>query len=183
VTAVMIVVAVLALAGLGLWAVSRRKEIAAMFRGPEVDRNLDPGAERILFPFAGKALSRRALDAAIRLCRAEDATLVPAYLARVPLTLPMDSPLPRQSREALPILEAIEQRAFKAGVPVDSRIERGRTLRHAVLQLVEHERFDRMVTSAATGANGSDGFSADDVAWLLDHAPGEIVVLRPGRRG
>ena len=32
----------------------------------------------------------------------------------------------------------------------------------------------------AAGANGEAGFSAEDVAWLLEHAPGEVVVLRPG---
>jgi hypothetical protein len=63
---------------------------------------------------------------------------------------------------------------------VDARIESGRSLRHAVLQLIDHERFDRIVTAAAT--KGSDGFSADDIAWLLDRAPGEIVVLRPAGR-
>lgn len=31
----------------------------------------------------------------------------------------------------------------------------------------------------AAASGGPVGFGADDVAWLLDHAPGEIVVLRP----
>jgi hypothetical protein len=78
---------------------------------------------------------------------------------------------------AVPLLEAIEQRATEAGVPVDSRIERGRNRRHALRQAIAQERFDRIVLAAAT--EGNDGFDADDVAWLLDHAPGEIVVLRP----
>ena len=64
------------------------------------------------------------------------------------------------------------------GVPVDSRIERGRTPRHALRQAIAQERFDRIVIAAAS--HGSHGFNADDVAWLLDHAQGEIVVLRPG---
>ena len=181
-TAALIIV-VLGVMALAAWPFVRREDLGAKFGrrlGGGREHRLEPAPERILFPFAGKALSRRALDAALRLCRAEGATLVPAYLARVPLTLPMESPLPRQAREALPILEAIEQRALKAGVQVDARIERGRTLRHAVLCLVEHERYDRIVTSAAT--NGSDGFSAEDIAWLLDHAPGEIVILRPGQQ-
>jgi hypothetical protein len=25
----------------------------------------------------------------------------------------------------------------------------------------------------------SDGFDPHDIAWLLEHAPGEVVVLRP----
>jgi len=55
---------------------------------------------RILFPFVAYALSQQALDAALRLASAENATLVPVFLARVSLHLPLDTPLPgnRQSR-------------------------------------------------------------------------------------
>jgi hypothetical protein len=137
-----------------------------------------PAEARILFPILGERLSQPALDAAIRLCKAEEAMLVPAYLAEVPLNLPLDAALPRQADQALGVLEAVEQRALGSGVPVDSRIERGRTQRHALLQLLGHERYDRIVAAAET--RGGDGFSADDIAWLLDHASGEIVVLRAG---
>jgi nucleotide-binding universal stress UspA family protein len=139
----------------------------------------DGDARRILFPVIPHALSRRALDAALRLARAEDATLVPVFLARVPLNLPLDAPLPRQSMIAIPLQEAIEHRASAFGIPVDARIERGRTYRHALRQTIENERFDRMIVAAAS--HGGLGFDPDDVAWLLDNAPGEIVVLRPSK--
>jgi nucleotide-binding universal stress UspA family protein len=134
-------------------------------------------ARRIVFPFVASALSKRALDAALRLARAEEATLVPVFLARVPLHLPLDAALPRQSAIAISLQEAIEQRATVFGVPVDARVERGRTYRHALRQTIAHEHFERMVIAAA--ANDSPGFVPDDVAWLLANAPGEIVVLRP----
>jgi nucleotide-binding universal stress UspA family protein len=136
-------------------------------------------ATRILFPFLAQALSSRALEAALRLARAENATLVPVFLARVPLQLPLDTPLPRQCALAIPMHEAIEQRAAVFGVIVDARIERGRTPRHALRQTMAHERFDRIIIAAAT-ADGP-GFGADDAAWLLEHTSGEIVVLRPGQ--
>ena len=138
-------------------------------------------SRRILFPFVANGLSPQALDAALRLAAAEDATLVPVFLAQVALDLPLDTPLPRQGSMAVPLLEAIEQRATEAGVPVDSRIERGRNRRHALRQAIAQERFDRIVMAAAT--KGNDGFDADDVAWLLDNAGGEIVVLRPSSDG
>lgn len=138
-------------------------------------------SSRIIFPFLGSAISRSALDATLRLARAEHAVLVPAYVAAVPLTLPLDAPLPHQSELAMPLLEAIEQRAARVNVEVDSRIERGRTPRHGLQVMIEQERFDRVVVPAAGGE--AEGFSPDDVAWLLDNAPGEIVVLRPARRG
>ena len=31
----------------------------------------------------------------------------------------------------------------------------------------------------AAGTAHTDGLRADEVAWLLEHAPGEVVVLRP----
>jgi hypothetical protein len=138
---------------------------------------LTAGPKRILFPFAGRELSRRALDAALRLAAAEQATLVPVFLARVPLQLPLDSALPRQCTEGLPLLETIEQRAATVGVPVDARVDRGRTVRHAMREAISHERFDRIVVAAASA--GSGGLHSDDVAWLLDHAPGEVVIIRP----
>jgi hypothetical protein len=132
---------------------------------------------RILFPFGSHSLAQSALDQALRFASAEGATLVPVFLARVPLRLPLDTPLPRQSEIAIPMQEAIEQRAAGFGVAVDSRIQRGRTYRHALRQTLEHERFDRIVVAASAGT--TPGFDADDVRWLLDNAPGEIVVLRP----
>jgi nucleotide-binding universal stress UspA family protein len=140
-------------------------------------RTLRASPKRILFPFVGRALSRRALEAALRLARADGATLVPVFLARVPMHMPMDSPLPRQCSLGMALLETIEQRASALGVPVDARIERGRTVRHALRQAIAHEHFDRLVVAAAGGRG--EGFHADDIAWLLEHAPGEVVVVRP----
>jgi nucleotide-binding universal stress UspA family protein len=131
---------------------------------------------RILFPFVASALSSKALDAALRLARAEDATLVPVFLARVPMHLPLGAPLPKQSEIAIALQEAIEQRAARVDVPIDARIERGRDNRHALREAIAAERYDRVVIAAAV--RGCPGFGADDVAWLLDNAPGEIIVLR-----
>jgi hypothetical protein len=132
---------------------------------------------RILMPFVAHGLAPEALDAALRLARAEGGTLVPVFLARVALHLPLDAPLPRQSQIALPIQEAIELRGVAFGVPVDSRVERGRSLRHALRETIAHERYDRLVIAAAN--ERMPGFRAEDIAWLLTHAPGEIIVVRP----
>lgn len=132
----------------------------------------------ILLPFTGTEISRRAVDAALRLARAEEATLMPAYLAQVPKQLPLDCAIPKEADRAMAMLEAIEQRASAQGVPVDARIERGRSYRHALARLLEHETFDRVVVSAT--ATGAAGFSNDDLVWLLEKAPAEVLILRPG---
>ena len=132
----------------------------------------------ILLPFTGTEISRRAVDAALRLARAEGATLMPAYLAQVPKSLPLDCPIPKEAERAMSMLEAIEQRASAKGVPVDARIERGRTYRHALERLLSEEDFDRVIVSA--GATGTQGLSGDDLVWLLEKAPAEVMILRPG---
>jgi len=134
-------------------------------------------ARRILFPYVGSQLSIAALDAALRIATIENATLVPAYLAPVPMAMPLEAPMPRTCGRAFDLQEAIEHRAAAAGVPVDGRIGRGRTIRHALRELLAAERYDRIVVAAATAR--TDGLSAEEVAWLLEHAAGEVAVLRP----
>ncbi len=145
-------------------------------------RALQAGAHvrRIAFPFTGEGLSEPALAAALRLARAEQATLMPVYLALVPMRLAVEVPLREECDLALSLLEVIEQRAARARVPVDSRIERGRTVRHALRELLAHERFERMVVAAGTG-RGDEGFAPEDVAWMLRRVGAELIVLRPAR--
>jgi nucleotide-binding universal stress UspA family protein len=131
----------------------------------------------ILLPFTNQAISRRAFEAAIRLAQAEGATLMPAYLARVPRNLPLDSPLPGACTVGMPLLEAIEQKATAEGIPVDARVSRGRTYRDALQHLLEQERFDRVIVSATD--NTRQGLSEEDLAWLLRTVPAEILILRP----
>ena len=54
----------------------------------------------------------------------------------------------------MPLLEAVEHAALRAGVPVDARIEKGRTLTHALKRLWEVEPFDRIVAPAPVPVPG-----------------------------
>ena len=140
-------------------------------------RRPKPGARRILVPFAGGTLDPAVLGAAIRLAQAQEATLVPAYLLRVPLQYPEDSPLVDEVAVALPLLEAVEHAALREGVPVDARVEKGRTPTHALRRLWEVEHFDWIVAPAPT--NGRGGLDLKDVTWILANAPSETIVLKP----
>jgi nucleotide-binding universal stress UspA family protein len=133
----------------------------------------------ILLPFAGQTISRRALEAAVRLARAENAVIMPAFLARVPRHLSLDAPLPRQCATGMPLLEAIEQRASSLGLPVDSRVARGRSYRDALRRLLDQEHFDRIIVSVSEDPRV--GLTHDDLLWLIDRVPAEIMLLRPAR--
>jgi nucleotide-binding universal stress UspA family protein len=134
---------------------------------------------RILLPFSGQAISRRSFEAAVRLAKAENAIVMPAFLARVPMNLPLESPLPVQCARGMPLLEAIEQRVASQGLPVESRVGRGRSARDALHRLLEQEDFDRIIVSA--DENPYSGLSYDDLRWLLEEAPAEILILRPAQ--
>ena len=138
-----------------------------------------PGQPRLLVPFIAKQLDPIVLDAALRIAKVESAVLVPAYLLVVPLEFPLDAPIQHDELEhAMPILEAVELAARRTGVPVDARMERGRTPTDALQRLWCEESFDRIVVPAP--APGHTGFDPKDLAWMLTHAPSEMLILRPG---
>jgi len=132
---------------------------------------------RVLVPFTEGELDPTVLAAAIRLARAEHATLVPAYLIVIPLELPESSPMEQQVAVAMPLLEAVEHAALRDGVSVDARIESGRTPIHALQRLWNVESFDRIIVPAPSGRH--HGFTPKDLAWMLTHAPSETLILRP----
>jgi hypothetical protein len=167
--ATVLIVIALAVGFAAAWGLERRRRNRALSGRTRV--------RRIAFPFTGDGLSEPALAAALRLARIDGATLMPVYLALVPMRLAADVPLRSECDVALPMLDAIEQRAARAEVPVDSRIERGRTVRHALRELIAHESFERMVVAAGADSSG-EGFTPEAVAWLLTNVPGEVIVMR-----
>jgi Universal stress protein family len=137
--------------------------------------------ERILVPFTGGELDPTVLAAAVRIARAEHATLVPAYLIVIPLELPESTPMEKQVSVAMPLLEAVEHAALRDGVAVDARIESGRTPIHALQRLWQAESFDRIIVPAPSGRH--QGFTPKDLSWMLTHAPSETLILRPAPDG
>ena len=164
------IVAVIALAALAVLLA-----VALVVRSGVHIRRRKPGDHRILVPFTGGTLDPTVLDAAIRIARAENATRVPAYILVVPMRYSEDSPLVEEVGVAMPLLEAVERAAVRAGVPVDARIEKGRSLSHALRLLWAAEDFDRIVAPATL----QGGVTAKDLAWLLENAPAETLVLKP----
>lgn len=132
---------------------------------------------KIMLPFTGPAIPRRAFEAAVRLARAENAVIMPTFLTPIPLNLPLDVALPRRCETGMPLLEAIEQRARAQGVEVDARVSRGRSYRDALRRLLDREHFDRIIVSA--GEAPETGLDSEDLEWLLKRVPAEVLILRP----
>jgi hypothetical protein len=134
---------------------------------------------RILVPIGGRSVPPSdALEVALRGAVVERATVVAAFLMPVPMRLALDDATAGAPEPARPALEVFERYASRAGVSVECRIERGRTYRHALRQLVDRESYERVVVIP-----GAAGLAAADIAWLLGHAGGDIVVVRPAAAG
>ena len=73
----------------------------------------------------------------------------------------------------MPLLEAIEQVAASADIPVDARVGLGRTDPHALARLLEEEPVHRVIVPAA--GDPRSGLSGDDLVWLLERAPAEVL--------
>ena len=151
--------------------------VALLVRGQRTTKGAEPRHKRVLVPFTDGELEPTVLDAAIRISHAEDATLVPAYLIVTPYEFTLDAPMQQQVALAMPLLEAVENAALRAGVPVDARVESGRSPTHALRRLWDVERFDRIVAPAPVGRG--PGFTPKDLLWILTHAPSETLILRP----
>ena len=128
---------------------------------------------RILLPFSGHSISRRSFEAAVRLAKAENATIMPAYLVIVPMGMSLEAALPEQCTEGMPLLEVIEQRANAQGARVESRVSRGRSYRNALQRLLAEESFDRIIVSV------NDSTKLEDLEWLFHRVPTEILALQP----
>ena len=177
-TAWQIVALVLVLAGLAALAAAALA-LVGLRRAPRRQPACARRRERILFPFVGHALSRRALDAALRLARAErrDARAgVPR--AGADARCRSTSPLPRQCERG-----AAAARGDRAARRAARRARR-RAASSAAARCAT--RCARLIDARALRPHRrrgrerrSDGLHGDDIAWLLDHAPGEVVIIRP----
>ena len=132
-------------------------------------RDRPRAVRRILLPFTGQAISRRSFEAAVRLAKAENAIIMPAFLARVPMNLPLASPLPVQCARGMPLLEAIEQRIASQGLPVESRISRGRSARDALHKLLERAPAEILILRPAP--EDTRRISAEAGAGAVGRAP------------
>ena len=126
---------------------------------------------QILLPFTGTEISRRAVDAALRLARAEDATLMPAYLAAVPKQPAAGVRDPERGGEGDADAggdRTARHRPGRAG----RRPDRARPLLPPRARAPARAARPSTASSSRRPPTGAAGFSGDDLVWLLREGPG-----------
>ena len=141
-------------------------------------RGSTSGARRILFPFIGDNVSESALKAVLRLARVEDATLVPVYIATVPLHLALEAPIPASagrpclcSRRSSSRPPAPAWRWTAGSRPAARRATRSSSWSTPSGSTVSFPR--RRARQRR--------LSPEDIAWLLESAPGRSWCCGPLR--
>ena len=136
------------------------------------------GGKRILVPFTGGALDPTVLAAAIRIARAEEATLVPAYLIVVPLEFSAEAPMRTAGRgrdAAARSGRARRAARWRSG----RRASRERPVRRSMRSSGSGTPSGSTASSCRRRSAGAPGFTPKDLAWMLTHAPSETLILRP----
>jgi nucleotide-binding universal stress UspA family protein len=133
-------------------------------------------SRRLLLPFTGGEPPEPLVELAVRLARAERAELVLAYLLIVPLRFAENDPSEEERLAAERRVEVAKRHAERLGIVPRTRVECGRSFTHALRRIWGTGGFDVTVVSATPGRRPSPA----EASWILEHAPHQVVVLRPG---
>lgn len=134
---------------------------------------------RILLPFTGEKAPGRALEVAMSMARARDAQLVLLYVAIVPVTLNIEAELTREVEKGFSALEVAEREARTMGIESEIRLERERTFRKGIIDMLEREPFDVIVVEMeAAGPSLKLERQIEIVSYLFQRVETEIVIVR-----
>ncbi|MHB0977027.1 MAG: universal stress protein [Candidatus Aquicultorales bacterium] len=139
---------------------------------------------RILVPFTGDKIPEDALEVAANLARAREASLVLFYIAIVPVTLNIEAELTREVEKGFTALEESERLAVKSGVPTEIRLERERTLRRGIIDILERESFESVVVEMPKAGPGLKlERQIEDIGYLFQRVQEEVVIVRTAKSG
>ena len=133
----------------------------------------------ILVPVAVGYPSDEAMDLACRLARERRSRIVAMTVVTVPLELPLDAYLPEQVTEANEQLDEARAIGESYGVPVTTRIVRGRNPGRAIADEAIRRSAEIIVMGGPRRVrlqSGKRAIFGDTVDFVLKHAPCRVMV-------
>jgi APA family basic amino acid/polyamine antiporter len=133
----------------------------------------------ILVPVAAGYPSDEAMDLACRLARERRSRIVAMTVVTVPLELPLDAYLPDGVNEANEQLDEARAIGESYGVPVTTRIVRGRTPGRAIVDEAIRRSAEIIVMGGPRRVrlqSGKRAIFGDTVDFVLKHAPCRVMV-------
>ena len=148
-------------------------------RAPIVISAAELEYSNILVPVAAGYPSDEAMDLACRLARERRSRIVAMTVVTVPLELPLDAYLPDEVNEANEQLDEARAIGESYGVPVSTRIVRGRVPGRAIVDEAIRRSAEIIVMGGPRRVRlqaGKRAIFGDTVDFVLKHAPCRVMV-------
>ncbi len=168
-------------AGLLVYVVHRRGARLPLGRQP-VQRALPSAAladvdyERILVPVDGTRLTDEMMVLGCQLAADKGATIDAVYVVQVPMNLPLDATMPEERERGRSVLDAALAVAQEFRVEAWPHLVAARTVGRAVVQTAEEWDADVVIMGAVRRRRLDDRLLDDSAAYVLRHAPGEVLL-------
>ena len=136
----------------------------------------DVDYERILVPVDGTRLTDEMMVLGCQLAADKGATIDAVYVVEVPMNLPLDATMPEERKRGRRVLDAALAVAQEFGVEAWPHLVASRTVGRAVVQTAEEWDADVVVMGAVRRRRLDDRVLDDSAAYVLRHAPGEVLL-------
>jgi APA family basic amino acid/polyamine antiporter len=132
---------------------------------------------RILVPMKLGVIGEEMVATAVRLAQERGARVIALHVVRVPLELPLDSPMIDEEERAEASVAEAKLLGAEHGVEVEGAIVRSRSIGHAIVQQAEALGADLIVLGSAPRWRRRQRFFSPTVDFVLKRAPCEVLIV------
>ncbi|MHB0886528.1 MAG: universal stress protein [Bacillota bacterium] len=161
------------------WMLHPPKAEAIMVKVKEGAERLAEAGGRILVGTRGGQLSQRLLNLACDLAKSQNVRLTAIYVVELPMTLPLDAPVPEEMRLAEQVLAEAEEVAKQHNVGLDKQVARARKAGRAIVDEAKAAPTRLIVLGLGERPNFEDRFFGSTADFVVRHAPCDVILERP----
>jgi APA family basic amino acid/polyamine antiporter len=133
--------------------------------------------ERILVPMKIGLIGEEVLGTALRLAEEQRCSVLALHVIRVPMEKPFDAPMIDAEEQAEASLAEAKLLAAEAGVPIEVKIVRARSIGSAIVDEASIHGVDLIVLGSAPRWRRQSRFFSPTVDYVLRKAPCEVMVI------
>lgn len=161
------------------WMMHPPKAQAIVEKVKEGAERLAEVGGRILVGTRGGQLSQRLLNLACDLAQSQRTTLTAIYVVELPMTLPLDAPVPGEMRRAEQVLAEAEDVARQHGLDLSKQVARARKAGRAIVDEAKAAPTRLIVLGLGERPNFEDRVFGSTADFVVRHAPCDVILERP----
>ncbi len=136
----------------------------------------------IVVPVTGSNYSAKVLELAADIAQREQRYLLLLFVMEIPMALPPNADVPALREYGEDVLIRLQGAAQKLGVRVEGHLLRARNAGSAIVNAAR-EQHARMIVIPAREQARPDAAFGRTVQHILNHAPCDVMIYRPGPAG